>query len=212
MRQVRSHNVTDDSGSPEGCSQPSSPPLCGGVMTGCPMGTSRVPMGHHRTCACAAPPVCRCVGTPQSRARPIRMRRRGNRPWQPGGAYGWRTICRADGLCCVCGRSKTAAVRSVRRAARRWLAGRASIWDGAHTAARTMPTTASGSLQTALPRFTAQDGRWWNRVRHRALARLERYAGTLARVVLRGLGGGNLARLPGGRLGNHRLYPASDRQ
>jgi len=33
MRQVRSHNVTDDSGSPEGCSQPSSPPLCGGVMT-----------------------------------------------------------------------------------------------------------------------------------------------------------------------------------
>jgi len=119
MRQVRSHNVTDDSGSPEGCSQPSSPPLCGGVMTGCSLGTSRVPMGHHRTCACAAPPVCRCVGTPQSRARPIRMRRRGNRPWQPGGAYGWRTICRADGLCCVCGRSKTAAVRSVRRAARR---------------------------------------------------------------------------------------------
>jgi hypothetical protein len=33
MRQVRSHNVTGDSGSPEGCSQPSSPPLCGGVMT-----------------------------------------------------------------------------------------------------------------------------------------------------------------------------------
>ena len=28
-------HVTDDSGSPEGCSQPSSPPLCGGVMTGC---------------------------------------------------------------------------------------------------------------------------------------------------------------------------------
>ena len=32
-RQARSHPVTEDPGSPEGCSQPSSPPLCGGVMT-----------------------------------------------------------------------------------------------------------------------------------------------------------------------------------
>jgi hypothetical protein len=33
MSQVSSNTVTEDPGSPEGCSQPSSPPLCGGVMT-----------------------------------------------------------------------------------------------------------------------------------------------------------------------------------
>src|ERR1041384_6247660 len=32
MSQVHSNHVTSDSGSPEGCSQPSTPPLCGGVL------------------------------------------------------------------------------------------------------------------------------------------------------------------------------------
>jgi hypothetical protein len=75
-----------------------------------------------------------------------------------------------------------------------------------------MLKTAYGSIQTARPRSIAKDGRWCNRVRHRALARLERHAGKLARVVLRGLGGSNLARLPGGQLGNRWLYPEADAQ
>ena len=33
MKQASFKNVIDDPGSPKGCSQPSSPPLCGGVMT-----------------------------------------------------------------------------------------------------------------------------------------------------------------------------------
>jgi len=33
MSQAHAHHGTGDPGSPEGCSQPSSPPLCGGVMT-----------------------------------------------------------------------------------------------------------------------------------------------------------------------------------
>ena len=40
---------------------------------------------------------------------------------------------------------------------------------------------------------------WHDRVPQGALARLERHAGKLARAVLRGLGGSNPARLPGGR-------------
>jgi len=40
---------------------------------------------------------------------------------------------------------------------------------------------------------------WQHRVPQGALARLERHAGKLARAVLRGLGGSNPARLPGGR-------------
>src|SRR4029450_9760374 len=35
MSQASFNNGTDDPGSPYGCSQPSSPPLCGGVMTRC---------------------------------------------------------------------------------------------------------------------------------------------------------------------------------
>jgi len=37
---------------------------------------------------------------------------------------------------------------------------------------------------------------------------LELLEGKLSRAVLRGLGGSNPVRLPGGRMGNHRLYPA----
>jgi hypothetical protein len=129
-------------------------------ITGGALGTSRVPMGPNRTCAWSAPPGCRGVGPPTSRARPSRLLRRGNRPVQPGWADGWHTSCRADGLCFVGGRSKTAAGRSVSSASRRCLAGIASLWSGAHTAARTMPNTASGSIQTAMPRCTAKDGLW----------------------------------------------------
>ena len=39
---------------------------------------------------------------------------------------------------------------------------------------------------------------------------LELLEGKLSRAVLRGLGGSNPTRLPGGRMGNHRLYPAAD--
>jgi len=39
------------------------------------------------------------------------------------------------------------------------------------------------------------------------LEMLELLEGKLSRAVLRGLGGSNPTWLPGGRLGNHRLYP-----
>jgi putative transposase len=43
MSQASSHHVTTNPGSPEACSQPSSPPLCGGVMTACVSTTSDRP-------------------------------------------------------------------------------------------------------------------------------------------------------------------------
>jgi len=42
------------------------------------------------------------------------------------------------------------------------------------------------------------------------LARLERHAGKLARVVLRRLGGSNLARLPGAGMGNLPVYSTAN--
>ena len=42
------------------------------------------------------------------------------------------------------------------------------------------------------------------------LEMLELLEGKLSRAVLRGLGGSNPTWLPGGRLGNHRLYPEPD--
>jgi hypothetical protein len=85
------------------------------------------------------------------------MIRRGSPTLQPGWAYVGRTICMADGLCFVGGRSKTAAVRSAISASRSCPAGIASISWGAHTAARTMLKTAYGSIQTARPRSIAKD-------------------------------------------------------
>ena len=56
-------------------------------------------------------------------------------------------------------------------------------------------------LQARMVKVELQPGvcRWHDRVPQGALARLERHAGKLARAVLRGLGGSNPARLPGGR-------------
>jgi hypothetical protein len=44
------------------------------------------------------------------------------------------------------------------------------------------------------------------------LEMLELLEGKLSRAVLRGLGGSNPTWLPGGRLGNRRLYPEPDRR
>src|SRR4029453_10475075 len=46
---------------------------------------------------------------------------------------------------------------------------------------------------------------WHDRVPQGALARLERHAGKFARVVLRGLGGSNPARLPGRGSGQYKV-------
>ena len=55
-------------------------------------------------------------------------------------------------------------------------------------------------LQTRMVQVMSQPvSTWQHRVPQGALARLERHAGKLARAVLRGLGGSNPARLPGGR-------------
>src|SRR5215472_298203 len=51
---------------------------------------------------------------------------------------------------------------------------------------------------TVTDKFIAKDFQWLSRVPQGALERLERYAGKLARTVLRGLGGGNASRLLGG--------------
>ena len=52
-------------------------------------------------------------------------------------------------------------------------------------------------IPTVISRCTVVVYPWKSRVlEHRALARLERYAGKLARTVLRGGGGGNVASLP----------------
>jgi hypothetical protein len=61
-------------------------------------------------------------------------------------------------------------------------------------------TTVSSFTQIATNDFTARVYPSRNRVPYGALERLERYAGKLARIVLRGLGGGNASRLLGGGL------------
>ena len=78
----------------------------------CSLGTSRVPMGPNRTCACSAPRVCPFVGTPKSRAKPIRTTRNGNHTSKPGWASVWRTTCGDDDTSFACGRNKTRVSKS----------------------------------------------------------------------------------------------------
>ena len=58
-------------------------------------------------------------------------------------------------------------------------------------------TTGYSCIPTVIGRSIANRLTWHNRVPHGAFERLERHAGKLARVVLRGLDGSNPARLPG---------------
>ena len=64
-------------------------------------------------------------------------------------------------------------------------------------AAVTARTTASSSTLPAIGKSIANGSLWRNRVRRRALERLELLAGKPARAVLRGRGGGNVTSLPG---------------
>src|SRR5919197_83308 len=125
--------------------------------TGCSLGTSRVLMGHTRTCACSAPQVCQFVDTPKSRAQPIRTTRSGNHTSKPVWAYVWRTICGDDATCCACGRSKTAAVRSVSNASHNQPDGTAIISCGARIAVLTVPKTACCFIRTVMPKSIAKD-------------------------------------------------------
>src|SRR2546426_12107619 len=58
-------------------------------------------------------------------------------------------------------------------------------------------TTGRSCIPTVTGRSIANRLTWHNRVPHGAFERLERHAGKLARVVLRGLDGSNPVRLPG---------------
>src|SRR5262249_34300745 len=58
-------------------------------------------------------------------------------------------------------------------------------------------TTGCSCIPTVTGRSIANRSTWHNRVPHGAFERLERHAGELARVVLRGLDGSNPVRLPG---------------
>ena len=100
--------------------------------------------------------------------------------------------------------------RQVRRLQARMVkAVQAKRWGKVRALQHLLTHSFSGKA-LAVKRVTTNDGpvigrsiakRWTehNRARHRAFERLERHAGKLARAVLRGLGGSNPARLPGGR-------------
>ena len=60
-------------------------------------------------------------------------------------------------------------------------------------------TTGCSCIPTVIGRSIANRSTWHHRVPHGAFERLERHAGKLARVVLRGLDGSNPVRLPGAR-------------
>jgi hypothetical protein len=59
--------------------------------------------------------------------------------------------------------------------------------------------TGGSCIPTVTGRSIANRSSWHNRVPHGALERLERHAGKLARVVLRGLDGSNPVWLPGAK-------------
>ena len=75
-----------------------------------------------------------------------------------------------------------------------------------------MQPIASSYTPIAINKCISKDFRLRSCIRHRMFERLERSAVKVARCVLRGRGGGNTILLPGGRLGNRRLYPAPDRR
>src|SRR5260221_7930775 len=61
---------------------------------------------------------------------------------------------------------------------------------------------ASSCTPIAISKCIPRESRLRNRIPHRMFERLERYAGKLARAVLRGRDGGNTILLPGGDGGN----------
>jgi hypothetical protein len=72
------------------------------------------------------------------------------------------------------------------------------IESGGPMEAGTQQRTVSSCPPTAPGRAIANRWMWHHRVPQGACERLELLAGKLSRAVLRGLGGSNLARLPGG--------------
>src|ERR1700757_5083650 len=105
---------------------------------------------------------------------------------------------KADDNCCTCGNSKTVSVPSATNRLPDSRDGITITGSGGPTGVAIRQTTVCSCIPPVTDKSIAKRWTEHHRVLQGALERLELLEGKLSRAVLRGLGGSNPARLPGG--------------